>query len=214
MADELQKLMPAISWTLKLAIIVSTIWLIYIGLYAWAFNAGLVSVLVVLPNIIAYKTKAKIPWAFDFLLSAAMAIHILGFSLRLYPTIPYYDVLAHFVSAAFVGLLVFSGLMIIQYHSSKIKISPRFMMAVIIMAAIAAGVVWELYEWANDIVLFAGSPHEQWSVADTMKDLLVNIMGGTFIAIVGNVWMKHTPKYKLKNAFNYPRLARWLRKRL
>ncbi len=208
------KLIRLVSWGLKFAIVASTLWLIYIGLYAWALNAGIVSVLVFLPNIIAYKTNAQLPWPFDFLISAALAVHILGFSLRLYPNIPYYDVFAHFVSSAFIGMFAFSVLMILRYHTTKIKLTPRLTMLIIIMATVTTGVVWEFYEWANDLVLFAGLPHEQWSVGDTMRDMLVNVLGGGFVALVGRTWVKHTPKYKLKDIFNYPNLAKWLKNRL
>jgi uncharacterized membrane protein YjdF len=52
----------------------------------------------------------------------------------------------------------------------------------VVVITMASGVVWELGEWTSDALFGLGA---QWSLDDTMTDLLVNTIGGIFMALVG-----------------------------
>jgi hypothetical protein len=53
---------------------------------------------------------------------------------------------------------------------------------VVVITAIAMGVVWEFNEWLTDIIF---STNEQWGYTDTLKDLFIDMLAGIAMAIIG-----------------------------
>ena len=68
----------------------------------------------------------------------------------------------------------------------------------VIIFAMAMGVVWEFFEWGIDL---AFGTHEQWGLQDTMKDLLVDTTAGIFIAVIGVQLVKKGKIEKMTGEF-------------
>ena len=57
----------------------------------------------------------------------------------------------------------------------------------VIVTTMAFGVVWEVFEWTADLIT---GGHEQWSLNDTMSDLVIDSIGGIVMAFIGIILIK------------------------
>jgi hypothetical protein len=53
---------------------------------------------------------------------------------------------------------------------------------IVVILAIALGVIWEFAEWGSDIIF---GTYEQWGYTDTIKDLFVDMIAGIIMAALG-----------------------------
>jgi len=134
------------------------------------------------PSILHKNFNITLPWILDTLIAFALFLHIGGVVLQIYHTIPYYDVLTHFVSSILVAFLAFVSIYILDIYWDGLKMNKYAMAFVVIIFTMAMGVVWEFFEWTTDILF---QTHEQWGLSDTMKDLFIDTISGIFIAFIG-----------------------------
>ena len=113
-----------------------------------------------------------------FLLSIPFALfHILALYFSLYWTTNWFDVVMHLFGG-------FLGSLIVVYSLYKIGISPQsiphklFFFLFVIMSVFAVAVVWELWE------IFAGMTDPFTDLADTIKDLIMGVIG----AVIGFIY--------------------------
>ncbi len=100
---------------------------------------------------------------------AVLAVHLILSALELYETAPWVDVPMHFFGGASIG---------IAYTLLLRRLAP-FSPAILLLFAVSlvglTAVLWELHEFLLDTFL-------QWStqpsVADTMEDLFLGLLGG------------------------------------
>ena len=116
------------------------------------------------------------------MITVAFFIHICGDVLYAYDTILHYDKITHFVSACVVALVVLIAVYILNEYWGGLQVDKYGTAFIVIITTVAMGVIWEFREWSADAIF---GMQTQLSLEDTMTDLLVNALGGFFIAIVG-----------------------------
>jgi len=172
-----------VSYILKAIIVIFFISAIWRNNWIIAFGcfAGIMFT-ILLPIVLKLKFNITLPWILDLMITVAFFIHICGDVLYAYDTIPSYDNITHFVSACVVALVVLIAVYILSEYWGGLQADKYGTAFVVIITTMAMGVVWEFREWSADAIF---GMQTQLSLEDTMTDLLVNALGGVFIAIVG-----------------------------
>ena len=96
---------------------------------------------------------------------------------------PIYDKFGHFFGSVTIALLSFVYVAIIGRYS-KIKFDRLNTFIFIIIFTMALGGLWEIGEFVSDQLL---GTMNQPSLADTMYDLIFDLIGGIFIAILSYI---------------------------
>lgn len=120
---------------------------------------------------------------------------ILGLLFSFYVIIPGYDSFAHFLNG---GLLVLVGIMVLSIFVKKDildQLSPMFIVLFAFSFAAMIGVLWEITEFLSDIVFGSNMQRfadletgiefvGQEALLDTMKDIILNTLGGLIISFM------------------------------
>jgi len=155
------------------------------------FVAVLAFVVTFLPRFIEKRFGIKIPGELEvmillFIYGALFLGEVRGFYVRFW----WWDVLLNMVAAlalGFVGLTV----MYVLYKDDHLDASPLVVAVFAFGFAVAAGTLWELFEFIVDSAFGFGL---QGSLGDTMGDLLVNVIGAFFVSVGGYFYMKSPQK--------------------
>ena len=123
----------------------------------------------------------------------AAALHVLG-SLGFYRAFPWFDQLAHAVSASLVAGVGFAVIQAIDRYHPVIDIPPRLRFVFLFVFATAFGVLWEIAEFA--IGLLAGvmggeALLAQYGLSDVVLDLLFNSLGALVVAAFGTEYFRN-----------------------
>ena len=160
-------------------------------------------VVMLLPGLLQKKLYMAIPSkmlvAFAVFLYCAIYLGEVHF---FYFRIPHWDTLLHIFSGfalSAIGISIIS--LLNKSESIKMPLSPAFVAIFAFCFALAAGVVWEIYEFAMDSLLGFNMQKYmlesgealvgQAALADTMKDLIADSLGAIAMSVVGYVSMKH-----------------------
>jgi hypothetical protein len=98
-----------------------------------------------------------------------------------------WDHVTHTLSASVVAAVGYATTRAIDEHTDDIHIPPRYLFVFVVQFVIAFGVLWEVLEFAIGglgSILGTGTILTQYSIGDTMMDLLFDILG----AIIVGVW--------------------------
>ena len=119
-----------------------------------------------------------------------------------YYNVPHWDTILHICSGAMLGALGFS--MISVFNNTEripLNLSPLFVAVFAFCFAIALGALWEIYEFAADILLgtnmqkFALDDGTQLigqnALRDTMKDIIVDTLGAAVTSVIGYISVKY-----------------------
>ena len=119
-----------------------------------------------------------------------------------YYNVPHWDTILHICSGAMLGALGFS--MISVFNNTEripLNLSPLFVAVFTFCFAIALGALWEIYEFAADILLgtnmqkFALDDGTQLigqnALRDTMKDIIVDTLGAAVASVIGYISVKY-----------------------
>ena len=131
-------------------------------------------------NMIFGKNFNKILASFLFFL---FVLQIIGITFSLYWKMPWLDNIAHFFGGGIVAL----GMIWWTFYSAKVSVItknlPKFYTAIIVLGSVAlVGFFWELYELIVDKIITKNnylSLFQQGGLIDTMKDIFVDLAGGT-----------------------------------
>ena len=158
---------------------------------------GLVAMMI--PTFIERKLSISIPnymyvMYFIFLYCAIYLGEVRSF----YYLIPYWDTILHAFSGAMLGALGFSLISILNNTKEiDLELSPFFISLFAFCFAVAAGAIWEIYEFSVDSLLSLnmqkymladGTPLiGQEALADTMKDIIVDAISALVISTAGYI---------------------------
>lgn len=152
-------------------------------------NGGVGLLVTFLPAILKRNYELPLdPWL-ALWITTAVFLHTLG-SAGLYSYISWWDHLTHALSASLVAGVGYTVARAIDLHSDDIHIPRRFMFVYILTIVLAFGVIWELFEYALDVIANATGltmPLAQHGLDDTVKDLQYNTVGAILVAIFGQV---------------------------
>jgi len=160
-------------------------------------------VVMLLPGVLQRKLKIIIPSGMHiaFALFLYCAVY-LGEVHYFYFRIPHWDTMLHTFSGFALGALGLSIINILNKSESvPVTLSPAFIAIFAFCFAVAIGTVWEIYEFTVDSV--AGLNMQKYmlesgealighaALADTMKDIIVDMFGALAISVAGYLSMKH-----------------------
>lgn len=181
----------------------------------------LVAMLIVLriPRFLKEKYHFHISNLLDFfLISFAFCGLILGDVFDFYGKIPCWDSILH----TFSGILIaYIGFIVIEYldkeYTIPLSVSPLFMCMIVVSVALAIGATWEIAEYTVDDIFHTNNQQYMEStrstlydsadvplqgheaLADTMKDLMLDLGGAVAVALVKYKNMEHKQKKALLN---------------
>lgn len=150
-----------------------------------------------LPTIIEQKWKLGIANIIHVLYYLFLYCAVfLGEVFDFYYRIPHWDTILHFFSGAMLGALGFILVDVLNRNDKvRVKLSPLFVCLFAFCFALAAGAVWEIYEFAGDSLLGLNmqkclTEHGEALVGydalrDTMKDIVVDAAAALMISVVG-----------------------------
>ncbi len=93
---------------------------------------------------------------------------------------PFYDKFGHFFGSVTIALLSLAYVAIIKRYS-KIKLDKLNTFLFIIIFTLALGGLWEIGEFTLDQLF--GTMHQP-GLTDTMYDLIFDLLGGIFVAVL------------------------------
>lgn len=146
--------------------------------------AILIFILLLMPSVAERRFKIDIPSKFEIVLILFIyAGTFLGDTIQLYERLPWWDTMLHGLSGFVLGNI---GFLIGNYlnNSSKNRIDPSscFVAFFSFCFAVAAGAIWEIYEFSIDH--FLGFTMQGESLGDTMSDLILDAAGALIFAIL------------------------------
>lgn len=160
-------------------------------------------VAIFLPSILEKRLKFAIPSSMEILYVIFLYCAIfLGEVRNFYYQVPHWDTILHTFSGAMLGALGFSVVSLMNKNKKwHLNLSPAFVAFFAFCFAVTLGVVWEIYEFTFDGLL--GLNMQKFAlkdgtllmgrnaVMDTMKDLIVDAIGGFAIAMIGFISLKY-----------------------
>jgi len=101
--------------------------------------------------------------------------------------IPFYDGLTHALSASVVAAVGYTVARAVDEHTDAVELPPRFTFVFVLLFVIAFGVFWEVMEFAVGTLAagVGGDVLTQYGLADTIRDLVFDIVGGVVVATWG-----------------------------
>lgn len=163
-------------------------------------------IVIFLPHRMEEKFKIDIPDFMEIIYFIFLFCAIyLGEVQNFYYRIPFWDTILHGFSAVMLGAL---GFVIVDYLNyskrNEINLSPFFVSLFAFCFATTCGVVWEVYEYTADH--FLGTNMQKFMTAegfikaghaalgDTMKDIIVDILGALATVTIGYLYLKYREK--------------------
>ena len=171
------------------------------GEYFLGFAAAFAFLLTMVPALVTRSLRLYLPWEINVLIAASLYIHVMGHVGEYYVTLaPYYDKLAHLVASVTVGLIALF-LVLIAEHRGEVRLTGPAIAVFILTSTLAAGTVWEIYEFAADQVL---GTNLQFGNTDTMWDLVVDLIGGALVAVFAAIVLARGEEDRFDRFFAEP----------
>ena len=145
-------------------------------------------VLVNVPNLLKRNQIMAVPWELSMWIFLALFLHNFGIYARLYDDIWWWDKLTHFFSTSLIAGLGFISIVIIDKYLDSIHLPPKFLPFFILVFIAATGVFWEIIEFSFDELL---GTKMQYSLDDTVGDLVFDLFGGIAVAAAGPFYLKY-----------------------
>lgn len=149
--------------------------------WVYVFGGLTAVVLSLIPFILKKNYHFTLPLPLELLIVTSLFFHVGGEVLGGYRYVPHYDTLTHFISGFTVAFLAFVIIYILHVYWDGLVMDKYAMAFLVVLCAIAMGVVWEIAEWFSDMVF---STNTQWSYQDTIKDLAVDTIAGVIVAVI------------------------------
>ncbi len=149
------------------------------------------------PLVLKKNIKLAIPAAIQVIFLIFCICHfILGEFGEFYLHVPHWDSILHFIGGSLTAILGFCFVDILNNSSrTKSYLTPVFLAIFAVCFTITVGVIWEIYEFASDIILGTNMQRYMDSVTgevfigmdalkDTMKDLILESISAVAVAVV------------------------------
>lgn len=148
----------------------------------------------------AYQVEVS-PWL-ALWLTTAVFLHAIGTAGLpgtggyLYGYLPWWDHLTHATSASVVAATGYIVVRSIDLHSETVHLPHRFVFVVLLVFVMAAGVVWELLEFAvgtaPELAGRTRTGFAQRGIEDTVLDTVYNAVGGIVVGAGGYVYLNES----------------------
>ncbi len=144
-----------------------------------------------IPIVLRWRDKITLPVWFIFLIFLALFLHALGVMQGYYDTLNWWDSVTHYFSSMMVAAISFIFIYLADWYLESVHIPPRLMPVIVVAVGCSFGVIWEIFEWSADTLFDTGM---QYSLDDTMQDLLMDFLGALTMGVVGWIYLRqHSP---------------------
>ena len=183
-ADNIHK---AFTWIIRASLLLAFIGALWQGNYAIVFVTTLTLLLTFIPEFIKHKYHVRLPIEFEafVVLFIYMSLY-LGEVHGYYEQFWWWDTLLHLGSGVALGFVGFA-IMLILDRAGKIQASPSVLALFAFCFAMAAGAVWEIFEFAMDQLF---GMHMQKGLTDTMADLIADAIGALAASTAGYFYLR------------------------
>lgn len=130
-------------------------------------------------------------------------LHAVG-TVGLYQSIGLWDQLTHALSSSLVAAAGYTVVRALDVHADSIYLPKEFMFVFILLFTLAFGVLWELLEFGLDgVASMTGTQSvlAQYSLENTMLDLVFDTVGGVVVALWGARYLSHVADTLASNTF-------------
>jgi uncharacterized membrane protein YjdF len=183
---------------MQMLIVVYAVYSIYIGDYVWAIWGLFACILTLTPLMLKRRFHVTLPWELNFLIVLSLYLSISGNVLGWYHLFyPFYDKMAHLVSSITIAVLGFVAAVVMDRYT-EIEMNRPLIVFFVIIFTMALGAFWEITEFLSD--QFFGT-QLQVGLGDTMYDLIFDMAGGVIIGVLGDIYLKRTPKERFVSDF-------------
>ena len=178
----------AFTWIIRLSLVVAFVLAIYQSRYTVVMVTALTFILTFIPEFIEHKYQVKLPIEFEmFVVLFIFASLYLGEVHRYYDQFWWWDSALHIGSGVALGFVGFA-IMLILDKAGKIQTSPFILSLFAFCFAMAAGAVWEIFEFAMDMIF---GLNMQKGLVDTMADLIADAAGAIVASTAGYFYIKY-----------------------
>ncbi len=179
-----------LSWIMKILLILLLPYLIYRADYLFAIATLVAIVLSFVPSIVERNHRIHLPFELDFLITLILFLHtFLGEWLMFYERVWMWDKFLHLLGSAIIALLAFVTVYSLHY-TKKIRLSVPLIGFFTVIFAMAMGGIWEILEFSVDNLF---DKQTQKGLADTMWDMIYDLVGGIIVAILGMLYVRYAP---------------------
>lgn len=156
-----------------------------------AFTGTLGVLVFSIPLYLRMSGKLITPWPLIILIYLSIFLHTWGDFARFYDQYSWWDNLTHFVSSTTVAVISFLAIVILTHYVDVVYTPVEIIPFMVIMTSCFFGVTWELLEWFLDWAIGTGM---QYSLQDTVYDLIMDFVGGVIVGSVGYKYLHyHSP---------------------
>lgn len=151
--NETNKKSIAVYLILRLLVVASMVFQIWMGNFENVFMCVLALLLFTIPTIISEKFKIGLPSLLEtiiylFIFSAT----ILGEINNFYGIIPFWDTILHTLNGFLCAGIGFSLVDLLNQNSKRMSLSPLYVVIVAFCFSMTIGILWEFYEFTADSV--------------------------------------------------------------
>lgn len=153
---------------------------------------GLTALLVtLLPALLRREYGYSMDAGLVLWITVAIFLHSVGV-LGPYRALPWYDSIAHTISATVIAGIGYASLVAFEIHSDKIDVPPKFRVVFIFVFVLAFGVVWEIIEFASTgmaSIIGVKTPLIVFGIEDIVTDMVFNAVGAVIMAVWGTGYL-------------------------
>lgn len=142
------------------------------------------------PGWLRRRYRVELPAFLEFLIVLQLALHILGVWLRLYDTHWFWDKILHVQGTMIVAFLGFLWLHAL-HATGRLRLSGPLLGLFTLLIGNALGAWWEIAEFIVDKTL---GKHTQYSLDNTMWDMINNLLGSLLAAGLAWLYTNHTDR--------------------
>lgn len=176
--------------------------LLFVGIYD--LNPGVVVNCAVglavteLPAILERDYDLSMDAGLTLWITTAAFLHALGtvglpgMEESFYRSLPIWDDVTHALSASVVAAAAYATVRAIDEHDPRIQLPSRVVFVYVLTFTMSFGVFWEVLEYAITVgtqAVGVDTVLTQYSVEDTLGDLVFNMVGGLLVALWGHVYL-------------------------
>ncbi len=180
------KRVAIVSMALKAGIILAAGLALASGSYVWVFAGLFALAFSFVPTVLRRNYRISIPWVLELLIFLALFLHVIGGVFDLYNRIERWDTMTHFVSTFMLAIVGLTIIYVMHVYWDGLTMDIRAIMVFTVFIGAFLGVTWEVMEWSADQVF---GTTEQHGLNDTMKDLVMDMIGAMLAAVLGAKWI-------------------------
>lgn len=178
-----------LSWLMKLLMVSLLPVAAMRGDYLFAVLIIFSVALSLVPSLLERSYRVTLPFELDLLITLSIFLNtFMGEGMDLYQKVWLYDKALHVYGSAVAGMLAFVVVYTLNF-TRRVRLSLPFIGIFTVTFAMAMGGLWEIGEFTVDS-LFGKTT--QSGLADTMWDLINDLIGGMITAVLGMLYVRYS----------------------